>query len=338
MKRIVFQIGISLIIILLTGCGDLDNNIMDQINPKVTFDSVTNSFYYDQLNEDELIVFEAVMAKCQTYEGGVIELEEPISPNSWLRVMHTLNFDQRKHFWPLVMVYPFDADGRIADEKSDEKIVSRLFVQLNDEIENNEYIEAFRLELSKDGILLNEEDFISVLENTSFNDLYYHETNKKIEEKKQEIIAGMPEDIRQKEAIFYFCNWLKVNMDYDYSVISVQTEGEDGKVLFSNSYANASYEQCILQENALCGGFATVLSSLCNQVGIPSYVVIGVLDVNGQTVQHGWVAVEIGGQTLYIDPTFVDATNRMDALVNKEQMESRRLDGRCYIFSDSFKY
>lgn len=67
-------------------------------------------------------------------------------------------------------------------------------------------------------------------------------------------------------------------------------------------------------------------------------MVIGIADVNDETVQHGWVAVEIGGKTLYIDPTFVCSTKRMDALSQKDQMESRRSDGRCYIFSDSFEY
>lgn len=337
MKKIFFMLGIILTAILLIACGNSDSNVMDKVNPKVTFEPVSNSFYYDQLNEEEVPLFEEIMEMCQTYKGGLIELEEPISANSWLRIIYTLNFDQEKHFWPLVMIYPFDKDGRIVNEPSDEKTVTKLYVHLNEAIENNSY-EAFHLKESEDGVLLNEEEFINILEGTTLTEEYYLETSKKIEEMEQEIIAGLPENIRQKDAVFYFCNWIKDNMEYDFDVVSMQTEGEDDTLLFSNAYANASYEQCILQKKALCGGFATVLSDLCNQIGIPSYVVIGIVDVNGETIQHGWVAVEIGGQTLYIDPTFVSSTKRMDALSQKEQMESRRSDGRCYIFSDCFEY
>lgn len=55
-------------------------------------------------------------------------------------------------------------------------------------------------------------------------------------------------------------------------------------------------------------------------------------------MNHGWVAVEIGGQTLYIDPTFVNGMGKMDALANKNQMEKRRSDGRRYVFTEVFEY
>ena len=332
-----FLLGIILVAISLIACGNSDSNDIDEMNPVVTFEPVTNSFYYDQLNAEEVQIYEEIMELCQTYEGGQIELEEPISTNSWIRIIHTLNFDQEKHFWPLVMVYPFDKEGRTLNELSDEKTVAKLYVQLNEAIEHNPY-KAFHLKESEDGVLLNEEELLTFLKNTTLNESYYIETSKEIETIQQQIISGMPEDIRQKDAVLYFCNWIKDNMEYDNDVVTMQEEEENDTLLFSNAYANASYEQCILQRKALCGGFATILSNLCNQVGIPSYVVIGIIDVNGVAVQHGWVAVEIGGETLYIDPTYVNSVKRMDSLVSKKQMESRRYDGRCYIFSNSFEY
>lgn len=322
----------------VTACSNFDNNVMDKINPKVTYEPVSNSFYYDQLNEEEVQALEAVIEMCQTYKGGLIELEEPISFNSWNRVIYTLYYDETYHFWPLVMIYPYDEQGRLVDEESDEKIISKMYVQLT-EASENDLLKELKLEYSQDEILLNAEEFINALENTTLSEVYYLETSRQIEGIEQEIIAGMSENMRQKEAVFYFCNWIKDNMEYDSDVIALQEELEAAAVPYVRLiYANASYEQSILSKKALCGGFAIILSDLCNQVGIPSYVVIGEVDVNGEVVEHGWVAVEIGGKTLYIDPTFVNSTKRMDALLQKEQMESRRSDGRCYIFSECFEY
>lgn len=338
MKNKLRILGIILTAVFLTACGDTDNNVMDKVNPKVTFEAVSNSFYYDQLNEEELQVFEEIMEMCQTYKGGLIELEEPISFNSWTRVIYTLYYDETYRFWPLVMVYPYDAGGRLVDEESDEKIISKMYVQLT-EVSENDLLKELKLEYSQNEVLLNTEEFVNALENTTLTEAYYLEISRQIEEVEQGIVVDMSEDMRQKEAVFYFCNWIKDNMEYDFDVMAYQENLEEATVPYARLvYANASYEQSILRKKALCGGFAIILSDLCNQVGIPSYVVIGTVDVNGESVEHGWVAVEIGGQTLYIDPTFVSSTKRMDALSQKDQMESRRSDGRCYIFSESFKY
>ena len=338
MKNKLCLLGIVLMTVLLTACGNSDNNVMDKVNPKVTFEPVSNSFYYDELNEKEIQVLENVMEMCQTYKGGLIELEEPISFNSWTRVIYTLYYDETYRFWPLVMVYPYDAEGKLVDEASDEKNISKMYVQLT-EASENDLLKELKLEYSQDEVLLNVEKFVNALENTTLTEAYYLETSRQIEEVEQGIVVDMSEDMRQKEAVFYFCNWIKDNMEYDLDVMAYQENLEEATVPYARLvYANASYEQSILRKKALCGGFAIILSDLCNQVGIPSYVVIGTVDVNGESVEHGWVAVEIGGQTLYIDPTFVCSTKRMDALSQKGQMESRRSDGRCYIFSDSFEY
>ena len=338
MKNKLYILGIILTAIFLTACGNSDNNVMDKINPKVTFEPVSNAFYYDQLNEEEIQVLENVMEKCQTFKGGLIELEEPISFHSYLRIIYTIYYDETYRFWPLVMLYPYDVEGRLADEESDEKIISKIYVQLTEATEN-ELLQELQIEYSEDGVIRNEEELISVVENTTFTEEYYRKTSEQIEEMEQEIISGMSADVRQKEAVFYFCNWIKDNMEYDFEVMALQEDLEEDTVPYARLiYANASYEQSILRKKALCGGFAIILSDLCNQVGIPSYVVIGEIDVNGQKVQHGWVAVEIGEQTLYIDPTFVSSMKRMDSLSTKSQMESRRSDGRCYIFNENFEY
>lgn len=331
MKKKIILYSLCIMIYLLTACGNGKNE-----SPKVSFVPVSNSFHYNQLNEEERQVYEAVLAMCQTYKGGMIELEEPISGRSWLRILHTFNYDYEKRFWPLVMVYVLNEDGTDMIEMSDEKRISKLYIQLNDP-EKNETVKAFRQKYSEEGILLNEEEFVSLLEDTSLTEEYYIEKTKQIEAIEQEIIAGMPKDIGQKDAVTYFCNWLIDNMEYDISMYNAYSDiGTDG-VLTPNEYGNVSYRNCILQKTATCGGLATILVDLCNQVGIPAYVVTGTLVTNGQATQHGWVALEIGGQTLYIDPTYVVSLNRMDYFCTKEQLPSRS-DGRSYIFNEVFEY
>lgn len=336
MKKRIIIFCFLIMALLLTACGNIGNSVTGNKNPKVTFESVSNSFYYEQLNEDEIQGLEEILAMCQTYKGGVLELTEPISFNSWLRIVHTLNFDYEKRFWPLVMLYPYDEKGKAVNENSEEKNVSKIYVQLND-VEDNEAIKAFRLKYSAEGRLLNEEGLLQLMQNTTINEDDYIEKNRQIEEVEQEIIAGMPKDIGQRDAVIYFCNWIKDNMEYDSEVMYINADAEENTSLYPNEYGNVSYRQCILQRKAVCGGLATILSDLCNQVGIPSYVVIGTIAGNGQSIQHGWVAVEIGGQTLYIDPTYVVTMKRMDMFCTKEQLKTRS-DGRCYIFTEVFEY
>lgn len=328
MKKKIILFGLYMMLLCLTACNNGGSN--------VTFEPVSNSFHYNQLNEEEIQIYEAILAMCQTYKGGMIELDKAISSNSWLRISHTLHYDYEKRFWPLVMIYPIDEEGREIVELSDEKTISKLYIQLNDSAQN-EAVKAFRQKYSEEGVLLNEEEFISLLEDTTLTEEYYIEKTTQIEAIEKEIIAGMPKDIGEKEAVTYFCNWMKDNMEYDTAMYNTYANmGGDGS-LVPNEYGNVSYRNCILQETATCGGFATILVDLCNQVGIPSYVVIGTLVIEGQATQHGWVALEIGGQTLYIDPTYVVSLNRMDFFCTREQLQSRS-DGRCYIFDEVFEY
>lgn len=336
-KKIVLSIILIINMFLITACGNASNEVMDSVNPKVTFEPVSNSFYYDQLDEEETEVFEMILNQCRTYKGGLIELEEPISSESLLRINYVLHYDETHRFWPLASLYIYDEQNRDISDITDERIVSKIYVQFA-EVEENPTLDAFRFQFSEDKVLLNEEEFIGILENTTITEDSYMEISQQIAEIEQEIIAEMPKDIRQKEALFYFCNWIRKNMEYDLRVFEVCTSMEYQEPFSNSMYANVAFERSIIEKKGLCGSFAIVVSHLCNQVGIPAYPVIGTVDTGGVPVNHGWVAVEIGGQTLYIDPTFVNGMGKMDALANKNQMEQRRSDGRRYVFTEVFEY
>ena len=336
-KKIVLSIILIINMFLITACGNASNEVMDSVNPKVTFEPVSNSFYYDQLDEEETEVFEMILNQCRTYKGGLIELEKPISSESLLRINYVLHYDETHRFWPLASLYIYDEQNRDISYITDERIVSKIYVQLAEATENSA-LKEFQYDFSEDMVLLNEEEFITVLESTTITEHYYLKRTEQIAELEKEIISEMPKDIREKEAVFYFCNWIKNNMEYDYSVYELCAGLEREEPFSTAVYANAAFETCIIEKKGLCGGFAIIVSDLCNQIGIPSYVVVGTMDVNGEPINHGWVAVEIGGKTLYIDPTYVSSMNRMDALATKEQMEKRRSDGRCYVFTEVFEY
>lgn len=285
MKKIMlFSLFITLL--FLTACSNRNNSVVNNVNPEVTFQPVSNSFQYDQLNTEERRVYEEVLAFCKNYKGGRIELEEPISSNSWFRILQTFNYDYEKRFWPLVMIYVINEDGTDSVELSDEKTISKIYVQLNDSTQN-EVVKAFRLEYSEDGKILNEEAFVALLQDATLTEEYYVEKTKQIEAVQQEIIAGMPRDIGQKDAVIYFCNWLKDNMEYDFAMYNTYADVGTNGILIPNEYGDVSFRNCMLQETATCGGFATVLVDLCNQVGIPAYVVTGTLVIEGQATQHG---------------------------------------------------
>lgn len=337
MKKWLFRFVLIVFILTGTSCGNTNNDVMETVNPKVTFEPVSNSFYYNQLNEEEVEVFEMILKQCQTFKGGLIELKEPISLQSLLRINFTLYYDEEYRFWPLATLYAYDEQNREVKELTEDRIVSKIYVQLAEATENSA-LKEFQFDFSEDMVLLNEEEFITVLENTTITEAYYLKRTEQIAELEKEIISEMPKDIREKEAVFYFCNWIKNNMEYDYSVYELCAGLEREEPFSAAMYANAAFETCIIEKKGLCGGFAIIVSDLCNQIGIPSYVVVGTIDVNGETINHGWVAVEIGGKTLYIDPTYVSSMNRMDALSTKDQMEKRRSDGRCYVFTEVFEY
>lgn len=332
-------LGIILIInmFLITACGSASNDVMDSVNPKVTFEPVSNSFYYDQLNEEELRVLELILNQCQTYKGGLIELEEPISSKSLLRINYVLHYDETYQFWPLAALYIYDEHNKDISDITDERIVSKIFVQLVDVSENSK-TDAFRFKFTEEMVLENEEEFIEVLQTPTITEDKYWEMSQQIAEIEKEIIAEMPKDIRQKEALFYFCNWIRENMEYNLHVFEVCTTLQYQEPFSNAMYASVAYEPAIIEKKGLCGSFAIIVSRLCNQVGIPAYPVIGTVDTGGNPMNHGWVAVEIGGNTLYIDPTFVNGMGKMDALANKNQMEKRRNDGRQYVFTDVFEY
>lgn len=146
----------------------------------------------------------------------------------------------------------------------------------------------------------------------------------------------MPKNMNEKEAVQYFLNWIKDNMEYDYSVYESSIEPYYDKLYENEVYADVSNKGCILDKRGICGGISIILSELCNRVGITAYPVFGTIKSDGTLIPHGWVAMRVDDSTYYIDPTYVCQTGEMDNLKMKNEME--RIGDRQYQLEDSFKY
>lgn len=306
----------------------------------VTMEKTSNAFYYDQLTEEEKSIYKLIREKGGDYHGGKVILEEPVSIDSYNRILTTLLYDEEYSYWPFVGAYPIDEKGKMvfAKESHDEKIIQKLYVQMFDFEPKNSGLDTFLFELSVDGTLLNEEELERVLENNTLDESIFCTVTDEIAGLKDEIVSEMPEGISQKEAILFFSDWLQDNMNYDTELMNYYGTLEYEEPSARLQYAEDSSELCIRKQKAYCGGLAKLLSGLCNQVGIQSYVVCGEIRNRGNGGAHGWAAVQIDGEIYYYDPTYVCITNKRDALMSKSRMEAERYDGRSYVFSNLFAF
>lgn len=184
--------------------------------------------------------------------------------------------------------------------------------------------------------ITNIDELEKICKSADFSTEYYQEKSKEIDVCYDEIIREMPKNMNEKEAVQYFLNWIKDNMEYDYSVYESSIEPYYDKLYENEVYADVSNKGCILDKRGICGGISIILSELCNRVGITAYPVFGTIKSDGTLIPHGWVAMRVDDSTYYIDPTYVCQTGEMDNLKMKNEME--RIGDRQYQLEDSFEY
>ena len=304
---------------------------------KLSYSSKTNAFYFDQLDFLEKKVCNQISELIVSGNGGVIYLEEKISTYQYLRVSRTLSFDPEHQMWPLVLIFPVE-DGDILVDRNvinDEKRISKLYVQVNDEI-RRDYLHDFKIVLDTDNTIININELEKICNSSLFSTKYYEEQSQMMDEYYDEIISEMPCDITERDAIQFFLRWIRDNIEYDYSVYEYDMEPYYQKMYENEIYADLSNKSCIIDKRAICSGISIVFSELCNRVGINAYPVFGTVNVNSTVMPHGWVAVEIDNSTYYVDPSYVCETGKIDGLMLKNEME--RTGERVYRLEESFVY
>ena len=106
----------------------------------------------------------------------------------------------------------------------------------------------FKLVLNDENIITNIDELEKICKNADFSTEYYQEKSKEIDACYDEIIREMPKNMNEKEAVQYFLNWIKDNMEYDYSVYESSIEPYYDKLYENEVYADVSNKGCILDK------------------------------------------------------------------------------------------
>ena len=278
-----------------------------------------------------------ITALVEQGNGGKIDLTAPISTYRYLRIVRALSFDPEYQNWAISLIFPVGENNKLIDRNTinDDCNIMKLYVLVNDSKKRKE-LKNFKLVLNDENIITNIDELEKICKNADFSTEYYQEKSKEIDACYDEIIREMPKNMNEKEAVQYFLNWIKDNMEYDYSVYESSIEPYYDKLYENEVYADVSNKGCILDKRGICGGISIILSELCNRVGITAYPVFGTIKSDGTLIPHGWVAMRVDDSTYYIDPTYVCQTGEMDNLKMKNEME--RIGDRQYQLEDSFEY
>lgn len=305
-KKIILLFILTLIGILCVFLNGKEEPEIGVGQNKVSFSNKTNSFYYDQLDETEKRVCNDITALVEQGNGGKIDLTAPISTYRYLRIVRTLSFDPEYQNWAISLIFPVGENNKLIDRNTinDDCNIMKLYVLVNDSKKRKE-LKNFKLVLNDENIITNIDELEKICKSADFSTEYYQEKSKEIDACYDEIIREMPKNMNEKEAVQYFLNWIKDNMEYDYSVYESSIEPYYDKLYENEVYADVSNKGCILDKRGICGGISIILSELCNRVGITAYPVFGIIKSDGTLIPHGWVAMRVDDSTYYIDPTYV---------------------------------
>lgn len=303
---------------------------------------VTNEFYYNQLTDVEKTVCQQIEQQVHTLQGGYVALDQPISHMNFSRIELTLNYDETHRDWAMADMYPVKADHSYADaiaveycDETTEPDIVGIYVQIITE-DDSDVLDYPMNFWEENNIQVDEDAFLPQITSTGMTQETYEQIQKELNQVKTDIIAKIPEGADQREIIRFLSKWIQINLAYNDDF---RSELETGTVRMEalQKYRIRSSEQCLLDKKAICGGRATVLSELCNQVGIESHVVAGIVEMDGDKVGHAWVAVRIDGKTYYTDPTNDIFGQMYSGLYTREELANLgKTMGLNYIFEDYF--
>lgn len=309
----------------------------------VTFESVSNQFYYEQLTNEEKKNCRKLEDSLKNCKGGYIEFERPISHYSFSRIIQTLMYDEIHRNWTFVNAFPTNEEGQILSvdflnlENEDEKrTVAGLFLYVDDLSEINN-IELFSMQLTDDGKINDAQEFDTWLRSRNFTQEKYKKVSEEIKDAEQDIINLLPDHVSEKRAVKLLTQWMKDHMEYGYGNQNRNSD-EIWDVEQSVEYMRLSSEYSICERKAVCGGFATVLSKLCNLIGIESYVVLGKVENKRGSEYHAWVAVKMDQSIYYTDPTYAVVTGTPCWLRSSEELSQKGVEGNRYVALKYFQY
>lgn len=270
----------------------------------VTYQPLETQFYYKQLTEEEKKIYREIKKLLDQHKGGEIVLEQPINAKSYFHIESTLRYDGI-NYWYLAYLIPFSSDNTQVipanEQHSEEKKINKMLLIIDSDKFQKEIPAVSKEDITNSKkasteIYQNIKDAIDYLVDDRYS--YYDQVNKEIKSNLQQIIDSMPQGLNQEEAVQYFSQWLVDHMAYDPIIAKFITTGDLVGYDLKKQISAGSITS-INDRIGVCTGFSLILTTLCNWVGIESYIVLG--DTPGG--RHGWVAVKIGDETYYKDPT-----------------------------------
>lgn len=181
------RLFVSLIVFILLSIGGGYSIRLDNESQVFEYTPVTNSFYYNQLTDEEKAACNKIEQQFDKYTGGSVQFEKPISHLGYSRIVQTLMFDGEHSFWPFVRAYPVASEEKMRsaeilkweEETETPKDITGVYIQL---IENEKYnrFDRFAFDISEDGILNNSDEFEARLKSEEFDFKQYYQKSEDI--------------------------------------------------------------------------------------------------------------------------------------------------------------
>ena len=284
-----------------------------------SFQKNTQDFYYNQLTEDERIVFEQIISLYSDLDKVEITLENPVSVYNISRIADAVRESQRDNYWNFIFTYCFNSQGEIInldinqpEEEFHKEQISKILVQFESDCE----------QLEQNIEKINTYDELKKFLESDLKHNDYKQINEQITKEKEKVVSLVKPGMTEKETVELFEDWIIQNMEYNYKVLEKNDSGLETSQAIGNIQNTSS--ACILNREGICGGLSDLLVDLCNEVGIEAYSVKGMLSMNqGAAGLHQWVAVKINQMIFYIDPTRDVSLKTRNTFYTKEQFYSR---------------
>ena len=139
-----------------------------------------------------------------------------------------------------------------------------------------------------------------------------HSENEEIILKAEKIVEGKSNDYKKIKAVY---NWVVNNTEYDYDKRDRMQDGD-----YSDNFGSLHMLQT---RTGVCHDYATLTAALLRSIGIPTQVVVGEIDINGELIRHAWNrAYNIESDRWIVFDTTFASTGRRDYF-DKEELNER---------------
>lgn len=301
--NIIWIITIVIVAVSLLGVWQrrqyMKNPYENQIgNPPRENNSVEDTFYYDQLNDNEKEAYDTIKNAIENFEGGDIEFKTPLNGKEYARVSQALECGQEDYFYAIVDV-PMNKNNQnvsyttknVLDIKEDVIVKCMVFlypaegIDIQGNIDDEGYVKNLE-ELRQPLNTMNEDKKNKVLS-----------MQNEIDEILDDVVNKMPKEYGKKEAIDYFLDWIDKNLKIDEELMQTTANITSMSHAFEEVYFK-SHCSCVTTDKAMASGYTKVLNRLCNKAGIPAYTVIGKW---GMGQAYTMTYVDFAGKPVYID-------------------------------------